>query len=96
MSDMECHGNGPDHCCYINGGVCQFLEEDTVPGRRWVCGLYRELGDWAAVHSDPRYQAAPIADWFTRTHPGYGCGDYPQHVPEKMAATGRCCFEPVT
>lgn len=53
---MECHGNQPDHCCYVDGKRCRFLEENTVEGRRWVCGLRRELGSWEAVHADPGYQ----------------------------------------
>lgn len=53
--DQSCHGNGPDHCCMVAGQVCPFLEMDTVPGRRWVCGLRRKLGSWGAVHRDPGY-----------------------------------------
>lgn len=51
-----CHGNGADHCCYVNGAPCQYLQENTVAGRRWACGLYAELGDWNAVIADERYQ----------------------------------------
>lgn len=51
-----CHGNGADHCCYIDGQPCRFLEERTIPGRRWVCGLLRRLGTWELVHADPGYR----------------------------------------
>lgn len=51
-----CHGNGEGHCCHLGAhGVCQYLEESTVSGRRWACGLFRELDSWPAVHSDERY-----------------------------------------
>ena len=55
----SCHGNGARHCCFPDGDVCPHLEVDTVPGRHWVCGLFRELGSWAAVHEDPRYREWP-------------------------------------
>jgi hypothetical protein len=61
---MECLGrNLDDHCCYLKGKVCQFLEENTEPGFRWSCGLRRELGSWDAVLADPRYQ--PIKEHFS-------------------------------
>jgi hypothetical protein len=70
---MPCQGrNLDDHCCYIKGKVCQFLEENSEPGFRWSCGLRRELGDWDKVLADPRYK--PIADsWAT----GVNCKDWP-------------------
>lgn len=58
-----CHGNQPDHCCYVDGIRCRFLEENTVPGRRWVCGLFRRLGSWEAVHADPGYQEHVQTAW---------------------------------
>lgn len=34
-----------------------YLEENTIPGRRWVCGLMRENGqDWQRVLDDERYK----------------------------------------
>jgi len=51
-----CHGNCADHCCYFRGVICPYVEEDTVPGRRWTCGLLRELGTWDAVLEDERYR----------------------------------------
>ena len=33
-----------------------FLEENTVPERRWACGLYRVLGSWEAVHQHAGYK----------------------------------------
>lgn len=52
----SCHGNGDDHCCYWNSEPCPYLEENTVPGRRWACGLYRQYGDWDVVHASTEYQ----------------------------------------
>jgi hypothetical protein len=50
-----CHGNTAEHCCSFWGVICPYVEENTVPGRRWACGLLRELGTWAQVERDPRY-----------------------------------------
>ena len=53
---MKCFGrNTEDHCCYINGSPCKFLEENTERGKRWSCGLRRELGSWQKVITDSRY-----------------------------------------
>jgi hypothetical protein len=71
-----CAGNSDDHCCYVAGGVCHFLEENTVPGRRWACGLYRRLGSWAAMVADPGWQ-----EHVKPTIEGLGmetCGDWPR------------------
>lgn len=70
---MQCLGrNKSDHCCYVDGKPCVFLEENTVEGFRWSCGLRRELGSWAAVVADPRYQ--PIKEYFAPF--GYDCATY--------------------
>jgi hypothetical protein len=71
----KCDGNLADHCCYIDGSICRFLEENTILGRRWVCGLRRELGSWRLVHEDPRYVAdvKPTMDRLGGTQ----CGDWP-------------------
>lgn len=52
-----------DHCCYVNGEACQYLEMNTIPGRKWVCGLYRTLGSWDAVHEDEGYKANVQSVW---------------------------------
>jgi hypothetical protein len=63
--------------------VCQFLEENTIPGRRWACGLLRELGSWEAVHADVRY--APIQAVWNRVGIE-SCGAW-------MPKPGQCCRE---
>ena len=71
-----CSGNSEGHCCHVGGAVCRFLEENTVNGRRWVCGLRRDLGSWSEVHHAPDYlthvkpklNAASLPD----------CGDWPR------------------
>lgn len=80
---MECHGNQIDHCCYVRGVRCPFLEEDTVVGRRWVCGLRRELGSWDAVHADRRYLEHVQPAW---DEVGIeSCGAW-------GPGSGQCCF----
>ena len=71
---MSCLGrNFDDHCCYLAGKVCDFLEENTEPGFRWSCGLRRELGDWDKVLADPRYK--PIGEFFIEVI-GVDCKDF--------------------
>ncbi len=61
---MKCRGrNLDDHCCWLNGSACQFLEENSQPGFRWTCGLLRELGNWDAVLADERYQSVVRPVW---------------------------------
>ena len=73
----RCAGNADDSCCYVAGVPCRFLEEHTVPGRRWACGLYRELGSWARVHADPRYLTHVKPHWENSPLRGQDCGDWP-------------------
>lgn len=85
----DCHGNGGDHCCYVRGDACSFLEQNTVPDRRWVCGLRRELGSWDAVHADLRY--------LTEVRPAWDeagvvdCGDF-QGPNRDGEGDLQCCF----
>jgi len=69
-----CHGNGRDHCCYVNGQPCKFLVENATPERRWSCSLFVELGDWDAVHKDERYLSDVRPDWVAAGTPD--CGDW--------------------
>ena len=84
---MPCAGNAKTHCCWLSGKVCKYLEENTVPSRRWVCGLRRKLGDWDAVLASPEYQkdVAPILERL-----GYNCKDWPDK-PEGMRC-GDCGY----
>ena len=83
-----CTGTGTksgNHCCYLRGKVCVFLEVDTVAGRRFSCGLRRELGSWQAVSVDARYK--PIGE-FWADH------DLPFKYCEVWQPTkGECCRE---
>ena len=80
---MRCLGrNNDDHCCYVAGKVCEFLEENTEPNFRWSCGLRRELGTWQKVTNDPRYLDGPGAHFSTK---GMSCGDWPD------ASKGQSC-----
>lgn len=73
---MKCRGrNLEEHCCWVNGNPCPYLEENTEPGFRWSCGLRRELGSWDAVLEDPRYvnDIMPL-----HRAPGMNCRDWPE------------------
>jgi len=91
-----CNGNNDYHCCWIAGQVCPHLEEGTVAGRRWACGLYREHGSWEKVYASAEYRATAAAASFKVHHPGYGCGDWPQNIPEAIeSVSGKCCWQEV-
>jgi hypothetical protein len=77
-----------DHCCYLGqAGVCPHLEENTVPGRSWACGLLVRLGSWAVVHEAPQYvrDVRPFWDSF---RPDLDCGTWPPEG-ETCAACGQ-------
>jgi hypothetical protein len=61
------------------------LEENTVPGRRWACGLFRELGDWNSVIADRRYKNIVVSLWNTIPEcrgKNFTCENYPNGLPE--------------
>jgi len=82
---MVCTGNGADHCCWWEGKVCVFLEENTMADRRWVCGLRRELGSWDKVHVDARYLKS-VRPFWGKHNPTLNCGTW-------GPGTGQCCFK---
>jgi len=90
---QECHGNGNDHCCYLGSvGVCRYLEEGTVDGRRWACGLFRRAGSWDAVYESVAYRdnVRPVLDRLRLPD----CGDWPQNDPATMEqGIGLCCWQ---
>ena len=94
---VTCTGLGDRHCCWIAGVECPHLEENTVEGRRWVCGLLRRLGSWDDAYLSPEYLDTMAAASFAVHHPGYGCGDWPQNIPEAMTdVSGKCCWQEVS
>lgn len=80
--NLECHGNGEEHCCWVDGEVCRYLEVDTVPGRHWVCGVRRRYDTWEEAHQDPGYIENVHSVW-ERTGTA-DCGDW--------KIEGQCCF----
>ena len=62
---LLCHGNCDSHCCVFRNVICPFVEENTIKGRRWTCGLLRELGDWDLVLADKRYKEIVQPLWDT-------------------------------
>jgi hypothetical protein len=71
---MGCRDTGAEHCCWIDGKVCTYLEEHTVADRRWVCGLFRIHGAWSRVYQTAGYirDVKPTMDRL-----GVGCGEWP-------------------
>lgn len=87
-----CTGRGArgDHCCYIDGKVCFYYDDG--------CSVLAKLGSWDAVHADKNWKRSKVGQYFAETYPGYGCGDWPQNIPEVMAKAdvtgpfGPCCW----
>ncbi len=87
---FKCTGRGADgdHCCYIAGKVCEFLEIDGDLPR---CSI------WTGMDT-PQWKNAPVGQWFAEFHPGFTCHDWPQNIPEVMAKAdvtgpfGLCCW----
>jgi hypothetical protein len=78
---VPCSRVGDDICCYIGGVLCGYVVDAgplAVP--RWACSLMSELGSWAAVHADARYQTNVRSAWdaITRSDgtPMPDCGDW--------------------
>ena len=69
-----CNGNNKDHCCWIAGKPCAYLEEKTVKGRRWVCGLRRKYRSWDKAIASEEYQTV-IEPHFGPQ--GVNCKDWP-------------------
>lgn len=64
-----------------------------MPGRRWVCRLMREHGDWDKVLEDKRYTAIVQPLWESAGLGRYNCRDWPQNHPAVMLkGSGQCCF----
>jgi len=72
------------HCCWVDGRLCPHLEEYTVAGRRWACGLLRRLGSWVGVYRSAEYQRDVRPMW-ERLAPDLDCGSYP--APGMTCAT---------
>jgi len=73
---MRCSGNAEGHCCWF-GEVCKHLEENTVPGRRWACGLFRKYGSWGAVYETAEWQEVYKTAISCGLREGYRCGEWP-------------------
>jgi hypothetical protein len=71
-----CAGNGDDHCCHLGDKICIHLEENTVSGRRWACGLYRKYGSWKIVHALPEYES--VRNSLRKFNIEVDCGDWPR------------------
>ena len=106
----ECTGGSvEEHCCWYTNSEgekenCQWLERGTN-GRNWSCGLRAELGSWERVYEDIRYIESRVVREVVEQYPGYGCGDWPNLIPEitiriredeeksQVRCTGGCAFE---
>lgn len=79
---MNCTGNHDDHCCYIGvygiegTSLCPFLEENTVEGRRWACGLMRQYGSWDMVLDSFKYNKY-VKPFYDEKFPGESCATWP-------------------
>lgn len=70
-------GTAADHCCWLGGaGACAFVQAAPDGPFLWRCGLRAELGNWPAVHSDPRYLAR-VKPALEACGVSVDCGDWP-------------------
>jgi hypothetical protein len=80
----SCTGRGgTDHCCYLNGVECPFLERN-VGGRNFSCSLRRQLGSWAAVDESSEYQNTVAPVWVGLGLPSNYCEIW-------QPSEGQCC-----
>ncbi len=78
--DVTCtsKGDNGDHCCYMGGGVCQYLDETTIR-----CTIFETAPNVEG------YDDSPVGKYFAEFYPGYTCRDWPQNIPE---APNQCCW----
>ena len=99
-----CHGNGNnldgnEHCCYVDGQVCKFLETDAAPDRKYSCGIWRNLAAktpplgvkqvWDQVHDHDAYLEVRLA--FQRSGTML-CGGFLGTWLPDGTIEGQCCF----
>jgi hypothetical protein len=93
MTVCDGRGAGTGHCCWITGQQCSAL---VVVDGQARCSLYLKYGDWPTVYESSEWQSLPAGSYYEDRWPGqgYGCGDWPQNIPEVMAAgIGLCCWQ---
>ena len=93
-----CNGAGSegDHCCYIDGHICEFLDLQNGPEPP-RCSVWHIFD-----RDDPdevtrlAWKRAPIGRFFARRYPGFNCRDWPQKIPpELLEGAGLCCWSEV-
>lgn len=83
-------GDRGDHCCYIKGVVCKFL--NVQPTGRPLCSLWYE----GTMIGNPEWEEAPVGQFMAERYPGYDCHDWPQAIPSAMQQRrGLCCYQEV-
>lgn len=88
MPDTICTGTGSngDHCCIIRGEICPALTyAEGIPRCSFV------LSGSDPAPGNPFWERLPVGEWFAVTHPGYGCMDWPQNIPDVTG--GLCCWK---
>ena len=90
---MICHGNNEYHCCTFAGIDCKYLEENTVPGRRWACGLYRKYGGWDNTFNSREYLKDVAPKFKNGIGGAYNCRDWPTKECIQNFPKACCCFK---
>lgn len=86
MPGTVCTGRGDkgDHCCVIEGQVCEFLFTDRGGTPR--CSVWDEM-------DTDKWRESPVGKWMTERYPGFNCRDWPQNIPEVMTThRNLCCW----
>ena len=84
---MHCFGrNLDDHCCYVDGVPCPFLERNTDRDQKFSCQLRRQNGSWARAIADSRYTASRNSPGIFFKQFGYDCATYQCAECQKLEA----------
>lgn len=67
-----------DHCCWLNGEICQYLVEIPEGEFRYRCGLHLKYGSWEDAYASPEYQRDVAPKMAEIGYGDIGCGDWPR------------------
>lgn len=71
-------GKTEEHCCWLFGEVCQYLERNPEGSEYiWSCGLRKMANSWDEVYEMDQYKMNVKPKIEQMGYPDIGCGDWP-------------------
>jgi hypothetical protein len=73
----ECKGDiENDHCCWVDGKICQYLKHYPDQERKWSCGIREKYNSWDEVYEDEDYlqDIKPLLNQLNLPN----CGEWPR------------------